>query len=111
MAGKREILLIDERWGMVKPFIPQIPTTMQGERPRPDIRAYFEGILWVLSSGTREKGFPGWYPSPSTFWRRLAEWDEIFRDGRFTPARKRAMTRAVPYVKTVQRGWWWEMDK
>ncbi|RCS49121.1 transposase [Bremerella cremea] len=41
-----------------------------------DDRACFEGILWVLRSGACRKDLPDWCPSPSTCWRRLAEWKE-----------------------------------
>ncbi len=54
MAGKREVLLTDEHWEMVKPFIPEVPTTPRGGRPREDDRACFKGILWVLRSGALE---------------------------------------------------------
>ncbi|MFI4876278.1 MAG: transposase [Blastopirellula sp. JB062] len=136
MAGKREVLLTDEQWEMAKPFIPEIPATRHGGRPRADDRACFEGILWVLRSGARWKDLPDRYPSPSTCWRRLAEWeeagvfvdmwhafideldeqgrinwDEIFMDGSFAPAKKGATTWVKPNVEKVQSGWWWQMAK
>lgn len=136
MAGKREVLLTDEQWEMVKPFNPEVPTTRRGGRPRADDQACFEGILWVLRSGARWKDLPDWYPSPSTCWRRLAEWegagvfvdmwhafideldeqgcinwDEVFMDGSFAPAKKGATTWVKPNVEKVQSGWWWQMAK
>ena len=35
-----------------------------------------EGILWVLRSGARWRDLPREYPSASTCWRRLQEWEE-----------------------------------
>lgn len=34
-----------------------------------------EGILWVLRSGARWKDLPKCYPSPTTCWRRLGDWE------------------------------------
>lgn len=69
MAGKRELLLNNEQWEMVKPFIPEVSTTRRGGIPRADDRACREGIMCVLRSGARWNDLPDWYPSPSTCWR------------------------------------------
>ncbi|WP_391503298.1 transposase [Botrimarina mediterranea] len=46
----------------------------RGGRPREDNRACLEVVLWMLSSGARWRHLPERYPSPSTCWRRLGEW-------------------------------------
>ena len=136
MARTLEILLSDEQWKRVKPFLPQVKPSKRGGRPRADDRACFEGILWVLRSGARWKDLPDRFPSPSTCWRRLNEWadagilveiwhafldkldeqgllnwEEIFVDASFSPAKKGATTWEKPSVERVQSGWWWLMAK
>jgi transposase len=95
-------------------------------------RLVFEGILWVLRSGARWKDLPERYPSPSTCWRRLRDWEEqgvwehawrallaeldegqhlgweeVFTDGTFSPAKKGAIAREKPNVERVRSFWWW----
>lgn len=41
-----------------------------------DNRQVLEGILWVLRSGARWRDLPPQYPSASTCWRRLRDWEE-----------------------------------
>ncbi len=136
MARTRETLLTDRQWEQVKRFIPQVAPSVKGGRPRADDRACFEGILWVLRSGARWKDLPDSFPAPSTCWRRLSEWegagvfvemwhafideldengrmnwDELFIDGSFAPAKKGAPTSEKPSVERVQSGWWWRMAR
>jgi transposase len=35
-----------------------------------------EGILWILQTGATWHFLPDEYPSPSTCWRRLKQWEE-----------------------------------
>jgi hypothetical protein len=95
-----------------------------------------EGILWVLHSGARWKDLPERFPSPSTCWRRLVEWEDagvfvemwhtsldslderclldweqVFLDDSFAPAKKGAPTSVKPSVERVRSGWWWQMAK
>ena len=113
MARRQDVLLTDEQWERIKPFIPQPVKTVKGGRPRADDRACLEGILWVLRSGARWRDLPERFPSPSTCWRRmvdwetedvlvriwqafldtlneqgLLDWEEVFVDGTFSPAKK-----------------------
>ncbi|HEX8237763.1 MAG TPA: transposase [Abditibacteriaceae bacterium] len=48
----------------------------KGGRSPADNRAVVEGILWVLKTGARWRDLPPRYPSPSTCWRRLRDWEE-----------------------------------
>ena len=139
MARRHEVFVTDEQWARIKPFIPKRKRSPKGGRPAADDRACLEGILWVLRSGARWRDLPDRYPSPSTCWRRLAEWegedvlrriwhsfldtldeqglldwDEVFVDASFSPAKKGATESAKPSGQQIQRhrvqsGWWWWM--
>ena len=45
-------------------------------RPWASNRACFEGILWILQTGAAWRFLPEQFPSPSTWWRRLQQWEE-----------------------------------
>jgi len=134
---KRQKLLTDEQWKLVGPLLPE-PRRRRDNRGRPwaSNRACFEGILWVLQTGAAWRFLPDEYPSPSTCWRRLKQWeeegvwlnawrrllgalaeegllkwDEAFLDGSFAPAKKGAMQSAKPSAARVQSGWYWETVK
>ena len=66
-------LLNDRQWEKIEPLLP--PPRGFG-RPRAEDRAVLEGILWVLRSGARWRDLPKEYPSASTCWRRLRDWEE-----------------------------------
>ena len=134
MARTYEVFITDEQWEKIKPFLPQRLRSPRGGRPPADDRACLEGILWVLRSGARWRDLPERYPSPSTCWRRLVEWegedvlvtiwqafldtldgrglldwDEVFVDASFSPAKKGATESAKPSGERVRSGWWWRM--
>ena len=112
----KEVLLTDAQWSRIQPLLPQRTRSSRGGRPPADDRRCFEGILWVLKSGARWKDLPREFPSPATCWRRMNEWaasgvleviwtrfleefsdeqlldwDEVFVDGTFSPAKKRGL--------------------
>lgn len=125
-------LLTDEQWAIIEPLLPPPQGSPRGgPKPLPN-RPVFEGILWVLRSGARWKDLPGEYPSPSTCWRRLRDWEEqgiwlrawrallaeldeqqhlgweeVFTDAMFSPAKKGAHAWEKPNVERVQSFWWW----
>jgi hypothetical protein len=39
----------------------------------------------------------------------LLDWDEVFVDGSFSPAKKGATASEKPSGERVQSGWWWRM--
>ena len=113
---KRQKLLTDEQWELVEPMLLP-PWRRRDNRGRPwaSNRACFEGILWILQTGAAWRFLPDEFPSPSTCWRRLKQWedegvwlnawrrllgaldeegllkwDETFLDGSFAPAKKGA---------------------
>jgi transposase len=139
MARKRTIdlpdpELTDERWERLAPLLPE-PRASPGGGPKPiPNRPVVGGILWVLRNGGRWKALPRGYPSPSTCWRRLAEWEErglwldawrtlldglnargrikweeCLADGSFAPAKEGATPSARPRKGRVRSGWWWSM--
>ncbi len=130
--ARHEPELTDAQWAKIAPLLPKPQSSPQGGRKRIPNRRCFEGILWVLRSGARWKDLPASYPSPSTCWRRLREWEEqgvwekawialiheldekgqlnwmnIFADGTFSPAKKGATVWEKPNVERVQSLWWW----
>jgi|SRR5690606_22446699 transposase len=136
MASRSLVRLTDAQWEAIRPHLPVVPNGPRGGRPRADDRSCFEGILWVLRSGARWKDLPSEYPSPSTCWRRLVDWEtsgilltiwqalldtlgeqqlldweEVFIDGTFAPAKKGATASERPNAERVQSLWWWSMAR
>jgi transposase len=132
--AKRE--LTDERWQKIEPLLPKPKKSRKGGRPRAAHRDCLEGILWVLRSGARWKDLPRQYPSGSTCWRRLHDWEEqglwekiwrtflgeldaqgkldwseTFADGSFAPAKKGGSASGRPNAARVRSGWWWSTAK
>ena len=126
-------LLSDKQWSKIKERLPQPPRRKRRGRPRADQRLVLEGILWVLRSGARWRDLPKGYPSSSTCWRALREWEErgvwltiwrgllgqldqkgklnwseVFLDASFAPAKKGGSAWVKPDVAKVQSGWWWQ---
>ena len=133
MARKVE-LITEAQWALIAPLLPEPKASAKGGRKPIANRACFEGILWVLRSGARWKDLPPErYPSPSTCWRRLRDWEErgvwlaawrallgqldekqhldweeCFTDASFSPAKKGANVSEKPSVERVRSGWWWQ---
>ncbi len=130
------VRLTDAQWAKVEPLLPKFKRSAKGGRKPVDNRRVFEGILWVLRSGARWKDLPSEYPSPTTCWRRLRDWEEqeiwlkawrnflgeldakgeldwaeTFADGSFAPAKKGAPASERPNVERVRSGWWWSTAK
>ena len=134
---KKKSELTDAQWEKISKFLPKHKRrSRKGGRPPVDNRKVFEGLLWVLRSGARWKDLPEPYPSASTCWRRLVEWEEqdvwlkawraflaeldekgqlewaeTFADGSFAPAKKGGSALERPNVERVQSGWWWQAAK
>jgi transposase len=134
--ARKEQLVTEEQWKKLEPLLPQPKPSPKGGRKRRSNREVFEGIAWVLRSGARWKDLPGEYPSPTTCWRRLQEWEEqgvwlriwrkflseldeqgqleweeTFADGSFAPAKKGGPLSARPNAERVRSGWWWSMAR
>ena len=131
---KRQKLLTEEQWELVEPMLPP-PKRRRDNRGRPwaSNRGCFEGILWILQTGAAWRFLPDEFPSPSTCWRRLKQWedegvwlnawrtllgaldeegllkwDETFLDGSFAPAKKGVSTSARPARAKAQSSWYWQ---
>jgi transposase len=128
--------LTDEQWEKIAPLLPAPQASpWGGPKPIPN-RPCFEGILWILRAGARWKDLPKQYPSPSTCWRRLRDWEEqdvwlkawraflgqldaqgqldwseAFADGSFAPAKKGGPVSAKPNGAKARSGWWWSTAK
>lgn len=125
----REAFLTDEQWAKIQPLLPKHRSK---GRPWANNREVLEGILWVLRSGARWRDLPAHYPSSSTCWRRLKQWEEngvwlriwrkflsqldaqgtlnwseVFLDGSFASAKKGGSAWVKPNAEKVQSGWWW----
>ncbi len=71
--GMPKPFLSDEQWKKIEPLLPKLRSR---GRPWQDNRQVLEGILWVLKTGARWRDLLREYPSPSTCWRRLQQWEE-----------------------------------
>jgi transposase len=69
-------LVTDRQWTKIEPLLPRMCPGSRGGRPWADSRLVLEGILWIARNGARWKDLPAEYPSPSTCWRRLRDWEE-----------------------------------
>src|SRR4051794_1898959 len=67
--------LTEAQWLKIERLLPKEKPSSRGGRRRIDDREVMEGILWVLRSGPRWKDLPREYPSATTCWRRLREWE------------------------------------
>jgi transposase len=131
MARER-IRLTDKQWSQIEPVLAKLPKKRGAGRPRIGNREVIDGILWVLKTGARWRDLPPEYPSPSTCWRRLSQWEEdetwldvwraflselddrqklkwgnVFMDASFFPAKKGATQSAVPRGGKVRSAWFW----
>ena len=134
---KRQQLMSEEQWELIEPMLPP-PRQRKDKRGRPwaSKRACFEGILWILRTGSAWRFLPDKYPSPPTCWRGLKQWeeqgvwlqawrarlgaldgegllqwDETFLDGSFAPAKKGALPSEKPSGARGRRGWYWSTVK
>jgi transposase len=128
--------LTDAQWEKIAPLLPEpMPSPRGGPKPTAN-RPCFEGIVWMLRTGARWKDLPQQYPSPSTCWRRLRDWEaqdvwlkawraflaqldaqgqlqwaEAFADGSFAPAKKGGPVSGQRNAARARSGWWWSTAK
>jgi transposase len=136
MARKAKPILTDDQWALIEPLLPKHEPSSKGGRRPIDNRRVLEGILWILRTGARWQDLPDRYPSPSTCWRRLRDWEEqdvwvevwrtfladldkagwldweeAFVDASFFPAKKGARASERRNVAREQSAWWWQTAK
>ena len=109
-------MLTDRQWEKIMPLLPKLRRSKRGGRPWADSRRVLEGILWIARSGARWQDLPAEYPSPSTCWRRLRDWEdqdvwlkiwrtflaELDRRGGWTGAKRLSTAVSLP----PKRGRW-----
>ena len=64
--ARKKLLLTDEQWKKIEPFLPKPQPNPRGGRPRAPNHPVVEAILWVLWTGAPWMALPEKYPSPST---------------------------------------------
>ena len=126
--------LTEKQWKILEPLFPEVVNSPKGGQKRASNRACLEGILWLLRTGARWRDIPDRFPSGSTCWRRMQEWqekdlwtdiwqrllgmldakgrlkwDEVFADGTFSPAKKGVNVSERPNAGREQSLWWWQM--
>jgi len=131
-TAKTRHVLTDAQWSKLEPLFPHPKPSPKGGRPWASDRKAFEGILWILWTGAPWSALPKEYPSPSTCWRRLRDWEEQgvwestwqaflaeldenalldwqenFIDGSFASANKGGSLLDVPERGWGRSGWWW----
>ena len=125
ISKKRFDLLSEKQWDLIEPLLLGTSEASPGHRTD----ACLEGILWVLQTGAAWQFLPDMYPSPTTCWRRLKQWEEqdvrldawrallgaldgkgllkwekAFLDGTFAPAKKGAPQSVKPSVARARSG-------
>ena len=128
--------LTDAQWERIAPGLPKRRKNPRGGRPPADDRKCFEGILWILWTGSPWSELPRKYGSSTTCWRRLRDWeddgtllalwrafladlndrdkirwDECFGDGSFAPAKKGGVPSARRSGARVRSGCCWSMAR
>ena len=74
--------LTDIQWEFVAPSLPKYRRRKDGRgRPRQDLRAVLDGVLWILRTGAQWADLPDRYPPYQTCHRYFQEWS---RDGTLT---------------------------
>lgn len=131
-VARRSVRLTGKQWAKIEPLLPAPRRQPRGGRPWIDNRSVLEGILWVLKTGARWRDLPDGYPSPSTCWRRLKQWEEegiwlrvwrsflaeldargrldweeSFIDASFFPAKKGGPKSGKPSAGRARSAWWW----
>lgn len=73
-TGDEMLKISDEQWKEIKSILP-IKGKKRG-KPKEDARGVINGILFIFGLKTQRRRTPHGFPSFSTCWRRLNEWQE-----------------------------------
>jgi len=121
---------MDAQWATLAPLLPELKASPRGGPTPLPKRPMCEGLRWVLRTGARGQDLPERFPSPSTCWRRLRDWEEqgvwlrawracrapleaqgqrdwseAFADGRFAPAKQGGLASGRRNAARVRSGW------
>jgi len=129
-------LLTDAQWEEICPLLPPVRRSRRGWAttsacPQSARRHPLDFAQW-----RSWQDLPDEFPSPSTCWRRLRDWEEqgiwlaiwraflaelnereqldwseSFLDGSFAPAKKGARKSEKPSGARARSGWWWSTAK
>lgn len=83
------LLLSDEEWELIAEFFPQAKAT--GRKPR-NQRTVFDGILWILRTGSPWRDLPEEFGPWQTAWRLFDAWNS---QGIFERVLERLRTKFV----------------
>ena len=123
--------LTDTQWEFLAPLLPVYRRRKDGRgRPRQDLRAVLNGVLWILRTGAQWADLPDRYPPYQTCHRYFQEWSqdgtlqrmlhalakdlyqrggidisEAFIDGTFAGAKKGASPSGRPSAGRGPRSW------
>lgn len=126
--------LTDKQWDAIECHLPHRKCNRKGGRHFASDRKCFEGILWILRTGSQWKEIPAIYGSKSTVHRRLCQWaedgtllklwrwfleeisdhqkiqwSECFVDGTFASAKKGGPLSGKPDGEKERSLWYWQM--
>ena len=91
-----EVRVSDREWDFISQFLSPHPHHHTG-RPPADDRSLFEGILWILATGSQWAELPDEYPAKSSCHRRFQAWSA---DGSWLRLR-RALTRRLHKMRRL----------
>lgn len=131
--GRYKPEISDEQWKRIEPHLPRLKTGKKGGHPWAENRPVFEGIVWILRTGSPWNALPKEYPAPSTCWRRLRaweeagvwenvwqeylrqlddvgvlRWEECFIDATFFTAKRGAIESGPREKAKARSSWWWQ---
>ena len=134
--AKQKPFVREEQWIRHEPWWPKSKPSAKGGRKPRDNREVFDRIIWLLRSGARWNDLPDRYPSASTCWPRLQQWEEqgvwlkiwpkllseldqqgqldwaeTFAAGSCVWAKKEAQALDRVKADRGQSGWWWSMAR
>lgn len=85
-----EVNISDKEWAFIYNHLSKLPPPEHPGRPRANDRDLFEGILWIMVTGSQWRELPKKYPAKSSCHRRFQTWA---KDGSFIELRKSLIRR------------------
>lgn len=92
-----DVHISSKEWDFISQKLSKLPPPRHPGRPRALDHDLFEGILWILITGSQWHELPDIYPAKSSCHRRFQNWVE---DGSWLRLRK-ALTRRLHKMKKL----------
>lgn len=92
-----DMRVVDREWTFIRRFLSKLPLAEHIGRPRATDRELFEGIMWVLNTGSQWSELPDEYPAKSSCHKRFQTWSA---DGSWSRLR-RALVRRLALQKKL----------